>query len=68
MSRNIFCLKSLKEQCPGGNILLDNSSVCENWCCHTRSQYDKLFSRYKEKTVSTTINATTTQTFCWICI
>ena len=28
--------KCLKVQCPGDNILLVASSVCESWCCHIK--------------------------------
>ena len=50
----------LKGQCPGADILLVASFYCENWCCHIWIECEILFSRHNEKTVSTTINGTTT--------
>ena len=49
-----------KAATPGTDILLVAFPTDENWCCHIWSQYDKSFSRYHKKTVSTTIDGTTT--------
>ena len=56
------CASSLeiKGTMPTADILLIASSAWENWCCHMWSQYDKSFSRYHEKAVSTTIDGMTT--------
>ena len=48
-----------KAATPGTYILLVAFPTDENWCCHIWSQYDKSFSRYHKKTVSTTIDGTT---------
>ena len=52
----------LKGQFSGADILLVTFYACEIWCCLIGSQCGKSFSRYRQKTVSTTIDIRTTQT------
>ena len=49
---------SVKRAKPGTDIFLFASFACENWCCHVRSQYNELFSRYSKKIISNTIVGT----------
>ena len=53
-------INTLEGQWLGANILLFVSSGCEKWCCHTYSQYEKLFSKYDKEKFSMTIDGTTT--------